>query len=46
MTSSNAARSIGFTDRGEIKEGKLADLVLLDDSLTVKEVYKLGKRVK
>ena len=46
MTSSNAARSIGFTDRGEIKEGKLADLVLLDDSLTVKEAYKLGKRVK
>lgn len=46
MASSNAAKSLHFDDRGEIKENKLADLVLLDDTLYIKEVYKLGKRVK
>ena len=46
MASSNAAKSLHFDDRGEIKENKLADLVLLDDTLHIKEVYKLGKRVK
>lgn len=46
MTASNAAKSIGFSDRGEIKEGKLADLVLLSKELQVKEVYKLGEKVK
>ncbi|MBR1847338.1 MAG: N-acetylglucosamine-6-phosphate deacetylase [Bacilli bacterium] len=46
MMSTNAARSIGFTDRGTLEEGKLADVVLLDETLHVKEVYKLGKRVK
>ena len=45
ISSYNAAKSIGFTDRGEIIEGKLADIVLLDNELNVCEVYKLGKRV-
>lgn len=46
LTSTNAARSLHFPDRGVIEKDKLADIVLLDDSLHVKEVYKLGKRVK
>lgn len=46
MTAKNAAESLHFNDRGELKEGKLADIVLLDNNLKVKEVYKLGKRVK
>ena len=46
MTSKNAAESLHFTDRGELAKGKLADIVLLDKDLKVKEVYKLGKRVK
>ena len=45
MVSTNAARSLGFADRGALEEGKLADVVLLDESLHVKEVYKLGKKV-
>ena len=44
MAASNAAKSLGFNDRGELCEGKLADIVLLDESLHVKEVYKLGER--
>ena len=46
MTSKNAAESLHFNDRGELANGKLADIVLLDKDLKVKEVYKLGKRVK
>ena len=46
MVSTNAAKSIGFQDRGELSVGKLADIVLLDKTLHVKEVYKLGRRVK
>jgi N-acetylglucosamine-6-phosphate deacetylase len=46
MMSSNAAKSIGFNDRGTLEEGKLADIVLLDETLHVREVYKAGKRVK
>lgn len=45
ISSTNAARSIGFNDRGEIKEGNLADIVLLDKDLNVCDVYKQGKRV-
>ena len=46
ISSRNAARSLHLVDRGEIKTGMLADFVLLDDELNVKQVYKLGKRVK
>lgn len=45
VSSYNAARSLNLTDRGEIKEGKLADIVLLDEQLFVKEVYKEGVKV-
>lgn len=46
ISSRNAARSLKLNDRGEIKKGYLADFVLLDDKLNVKQVYKLGERVK
>ncbi|MCR5349082.1 MAG: N-acetylglucosamine-6-phosphate deacetylase [Bacilli bacterium] len=46
MTSTNAAKGLGFDDRGVILQGKLADLVLLDANDQVQEVYKLGERVK
>ena len=46
ISSHNAAKSLHLNDRGEIKKGKLADFVLLDNNLLVKQVYKLGKRVK
>ncbi len=46
ISSGNAAKALKLSDRGSIKEGKLADLVLLDSNLNVKQVYKLGKRVK
>lgn len=46
ISSRNAAKSLHLNDRGEIKEGNLADFVLLDDNLFIKQVYKLGKRVK
>ena len=45
ISSGNAAQALGFDDRGEIAEGKLADLVLLNNDLKIKRVYKLGKRV-
>ena len=45
-SSGNAARALGFSDRGEIAEGKLADFVMLDSGLNVLRVYKLGKRVR
>lgn len=46
MMASNAAKSLGFHDRGVIEAGRLADLTLLDNELRVAEVYKLGKRMK
>ena len=46
ICSTNAAKSMHFNDRGELKEGKLADIVLMNDSLEIQEVYKLGKRVR
>ena len=44
-SSYNASKSLHLTDRGLIKEGLLADFVLLDESLHVKSVYKAGKKV-
>ena len=46
ISSYNAAKSLHLTDRGVLKEGMLADIVLLDSDLNLKEVYKLGKRVR
>ena len=45
ISSRNAARSLHLNDRGEIKEGLRADLVLLDKDLFVKNVFQLGKKV-
>ena len=45
ISSSNQARSLHLTDRGELKEGMLADIVLLDDDFNVLNVYKLGEEV-
>ena len=45
ISSTNAAKSAHFNDRGVIARGKLADIVLLDKDLNVIDVYKLGKKV-
>ena len=45
ISSRNAAKSLHFNDRGVIAEGKLADLVLLDNGLNLKATYKSGKKV-
>ena len=45
ISSKNAAKSLKFLDRGEIKVGNKADLVLLDENLFVKATYKEGKKV-
>ena len=45
ISSKNAAKSLKFLDRGEIKVGNKADLVLLDKNLFVKTTYKEGKQV-
>ena len=45
ITSKNAAKSLNLSDRGELAVNKLADFVLLDETLHVKETYKLGKKV-
>ena len=45
ISSRNAAKSLHLNDRGEIREGLRADLVLLDKDLFVKNVFQLGKKV-
>lgn len=45
ISSRNAAKSLKFSDRGELKVGYLADFVLLDKNLHVLSTYKLGKKV-
>ena len=45
ISSRNAAKSMNFSDRGVISVGKLADIVLLDETLHVKATFKLGERV-
>ena len=45
ISSRNAAKSLHLNDRGEIKVGLRADLVLLDKDLFVKNVFQLGKKV-
>ena len=39
------ARMLGLTDRGDIAPGAVADLNLLDDSLTVLRTYLAGEPV-
>lgn len=45
ISSKNAAKSLHFDDRGEIKVGNLADFVLLDNDLNLKATFKLGEKV-
>ncbi len=45
ITSRNAAKALHLSDRGELAVNKLADFVLLDETLHVQETYKLGKKV-
>ena len=45
VSSYNQAKSLHLDDRGLLEAGKLADIVLLDDDLNVKNVFKLGKEV-
>lgn len=46
MASVNPAKAAGSTDRGELKEGMRADIIVLDETFTVKAVFSAGKRVK
>lgn len=43
MASGIPAKSIGVTDRGELRAGLRADVVVLNDALEVQEVYLAGK---
>ena len=45
ISSYNQAKSLKLNDRGELVAGKLADFVLMDESLNLKQVYKLGEKV-
>ena len=45
VSSYNQAKSLHLNDRGLLEAGKLADIVLLDEELNVKNVFKLGKEV-
>ncbi len=45
VSSYNQAKSLNLNDRGLLEVGKVADIVLLDEELNVKNVFKLGKEV-
>ncbi|MDO4488036.1 MAG: amidohydrolase family protein [Eubacteriales bacterium] len=45
MATANPATAIGVTDRGEIKEGMKADLIIIDDKINVSAVFKNGEQV-
>ncbi|MBQ8360283.1 MAG: amidohydrolase family protein [Oscillospiraceae bacterium] len=46
LASYNPAKAVGLTDRGEILEGKKADLIFVDIKMNVKKVVKNGVIVK
>ena len=46
VASYNPARAVGLYDRGEIREGLLADLIFVDIKMNVKTVIKNGQIVK
>ena len=43
VASYNPARAVGFTDRGEIREGLRADLIFVDEKMNVSKVILAGK---
>ena len=45
MASAHPARSLGLTDRGELRGGQRADLVVLDETLQVLSVYLGGQQL-
>ncbi len=45
FASRNPARALGFTDRGEIREGLRADIIIVDDKIQVKKVILKGQVV-
>lgn len=46
FASYNPSRAVGFSDRGEIAKGKLADLVVVDHKMKVHKVFKNGEAVE
>lgn len=46
MASGAPAASLGLTDRGQLREGQRADLVVLDHALNIKAVYVAGKEIQ
>ena len=46
MITKNPANVMGVCDRGEIKEGKYADIVIFDDDINIKKVFIEGKELK
>ena len=42
LASYNPAKAVGLTDRGEIREGLKADLVITDHKMNIKTVIKNG----
>ena len=45
LASANPAKALGLTDRGEIAEGKRADLVLVDQSDRVVQTFSAGETI-
>lgn len=45
FASRNPAKALGFTDRGEIREGLRADIIIVDDKIQVKKVILKGEVV-
>lgn len=46
MASYNPAKIMNFTDRGEIREGKLADLLLIDENCEIEKIIYKGIEIK
>lgn len=46
FASRNPAKALGFTDRGEIRRGLRADVIIVDDKMQVKKVILEGKIVR
>ena len=44
--STNPARMLGLSDRGRIEKGNIANLIIVDDKFTVRNVFLSGEQVK